>query len=49
MSDSNAREHLDAAQSLQTSASHKQHVKDVAAEILEMGNETDDESESAKR
>jgi len=32
---------LDAAQSVQTSASHQQHVKDVAAEILEVSDESD--------
>lgn len=32
---------LDAAQSVQTSASHQQHVKDVAAEILNVSDESD--------
>jgi len=36
---------LDAAQSVQTSTSHQQHVKDVAAEILEASDEFDDDSE----
>ena len=36
---------LDAAQSLQTSASHQQHVKDVASEILALSEESDDNSE----
>ena len=36
---------LDAAQSVQTPASHQQHVKDVAAEILEVSDESDAESE----
>ena len=36
---------LDAAQSLQTSASHQQHVKDVASEILAVSEESDDNSE----
>ncbi|WP_418283168.1 hypothetical protein [Halorubrum sp. DTA98] len=36
---------LDAAQSVQTSASHQQHVKDVAAEILEVIDEADADSE----
>ncbi|RQG90987.1 hypothetical protein [Natrarchaeobius chitinivorans] len=35
---------LDAAQSVQTSASHQQHVKDVAAEIGEMSDESDGNS-----
>ncbi len=35
---------LDAAQSVGTSASHQQHVKDVAAEILEMSDESDTDS-----
>jgi hypothetical protein len=35
---------LDAAQSVQTSAAHQQHVKDVAAAILDMSDESDDES-----
>ncbi|RQG89259.1 hypothetical protein EA462_12915 [Natrarchaeobius halalkaliphilus] len=35
---------LDAAQSVQTSASHQQHVKDVAAEILEVSDESDTDS-----
>ena len=35
---------LDAAQSVQTSASHQQHVKDVAAEIIEASSESDAES-----
>ena len=33
---------IDAARSVQTSASHQQHVKDVAAEILEVNDESDD-------
>jgi hypothetical protein len=32
---------LDAAQSIQTSASHQQHVTDVAAEILEASDTSD--------
>jgi hypothetical protein len=36
---------LDAAQSGGTSASHQQHVKDVAAEILDLNNESDADSE----
>lgn len=32
---------IDAAQSAQTSVSHQQHVKDVAAEILEVSDESD--------
>ena len=32
---------LDAAQNVETSASHQQHVKDVAAEILEVSGESD--------
>ncbi|MFP8956447.1 hypothetical protein ACLI4Y_06945 [Natrialbaceae archaeon A-CW3] len=36
---------LDAAQSVQTSASHQQHVKDVASEILAVSEESDDNSE----
>jgi len=36
---------LDAAQSAGTSASHQQHVEDVAAEILEARNESDADSE----
>lgn len=35
---------LDAAQSVQTSASHQQHVKHVAAEIIEASSESDAES-----
>ncbi|ELY54270.1 hypothetical protein [Natronolimnohabitans innermongolicus] len=35
---------LDAAQSVHTSTSHQQHVKDVAAEILEVSDESDSES-----
>ena len=35
---------LDAAQSVQTSTSHQQHVKDVAAEILEVSDESDIDS-----
>jgi hypothetical protein len=35
---------LNAAQSVQTSASHQQHVKDVAAEILEVSDESDADS-----
>ena len=35
---------LEAAQSVQTSASHQQHVKDVAAEILEVSDEPDADS-----
>ena len=35
---------LDAAQSVQTPASHQQHVKDVAAEILEVSDESDADS-----
>ena len=35
---------LDAAQSVQTSASHQQHVKSVAAEIIEASSESDAES-----
>lgn len=35
---------LDAAQSVQTSASHQQYVKDVAAEILEASSESDTDS-----
>ncbi|RAW46082.1 hypothetical protein DQW50_06325 [Halorubrum sp. 48-1-W] len=35
---------LDAAQSVQTSASHQQHVKDVAVEILEASGESDADS-----
>jgi len=36
---------LDAAQSVQTSAAHQQHVKDVAAEILEASGKSDGGSE----
>ena len=36
---------LDAAQSVQTSAAHQQHVKDVAAEILEASDKSDVDSE----
>ena len=36
---------LNAAQSLQMSASHQQHVKDVASEILAVSEETGDNSE----
>jgi hypothetical protein len=36
---------LDAAQSVQTSAAHQQHVEDVAAEILEMSDTSGDDSE----
>ena len=36
---------LDAAQSVQTSAVHQQHVKDVAAEILEASDKSDGDSE----
>ncbi|WP_338740348.1 hypothetical protein [Haloplanus salilacus] len=36
---------LDAAQSVQTSVAHQQHVTDVAAEILEASDESDDDSE----
>jgi hypothetical protein len=36
---------LDAAQSVQTSASHRQRVEAVAAEILDVGEETDEDSE----
>ena len=36
---------LDAAQSVQTSASHQQHVKDVAAEIIEASDKSDGDSE----
>ena len=35
---------LDAAQSVRTSASHQQHVKDVAAELLEVSDESDADS-----
>jgi hypothetical protein len=35
---------LDAAQSVQTSAAHQQHVKDVAAEILKASDESDVDS-----
>ncbi len=35
---------LNAAQSVQTPASHQQHVKDVAAEILEASSESDAKS-----
>lgn len=35
---------LDAAQSVQTSASHQQHVKAVAAEIIEKRDSSDEES-----
>lgn len=34
---------LDAAQSVQRSASHQQHVKDVAAAIIEERDDSDDE------
>jgi hypothetical protein len=36
---------LDAAQSVQTCAAHQQHVKDVAAEILEASDKSDANSE----
>lgn len=36
---------LDAAQSVQTSASHQQHVRDVAAEIIEVSGKSDSDSE----
>ena len=36
---------LDAAQSVQTPASHQQHVKDVAAEIREVSGKSDGDSE----
>jgi len=36
---------LDTAQSVQTSASHQQHVNDVAAEILEASDKSDADSE----
>ena len=36
---------LDAAQSVQTSATHQQHVKDVAAEIREASDKSDVDSE----
>ena len=36
---------VDAAQSVGTSAAHQQHVKDVAAEILEVSGESDDQPE----
>lgn len=36
---------LDAAQSVQTSASHQQHVNDVAAEILEVSDNSNVDSE----
>jgi hypothetical protein len=36
---------LDAAQSVQTSAAHQQHVKDVAAEILKESDTSDADSE----
>ena len=36
---------LDAAQSVQTPASHQQYVKDVAAEIMEVSHESGDGSE----
>ncbi|MDL5363052.1 hypothetical protein [Halalkalicoccus sp. NIPERK01] len=35
---------LDAAQSVQTSADHQQHVEDVAAEILEVSDESNADS-----
>jgi hypothetical protein len=35
---------LDAAQSVQTSSSHQQHVKDVAAEILEVSGKSNSDS-----
>ena len=35
---------LGAAQSVQRSADHQQHVEDVAAEILEVNDESDDDS-----
>jgi hypothetical protein len=35
---------LDAAQSVRTSASHQQHVKDVAAELREVSDESDADS-----
>lgn len=40
----NAVVKLDAAQSVRTSTSHQQHVKDVAAEILKVSNESDSDS-----
>ena len=36
---------FDTAQSVQTSASHQQHVNDVAAEILEASDKSDADSE----
>jgi hypothetical protein len=36
---------LDAAQSVQTSASHQQEVEDVAAEIIAVADESDDDSD----
>jgi len=36
---------LDAAQSVQTSASHQQHVTDVAADIIEASSKSDANSE----
>jgi hypothetical protein len=36
---------LDTAQSVGTSADHQQHVEDVAAEILDVSDESDDHSE----
>ena len=36
---------LDSAQSVQTSASHQQHIKDVASAILAVSGESDDNSE----
>jgi len=36
---------LDAAQRVQTSTSRQQHVKDVAAEILEVSDESNSDSE----
>ncbi len=35
---------LDAAQSVQTSTAHQQHVKDLTAEILEVSDESDADS-----
>lgn len=35
---------LDAAQNAQLSSSHQQHVKNVAAEILELGDDADTDS-----
>ena len=36
---------LDAAQSVQTSATHQQHVRDVASEIIEVSDASDADSE----